>query len=64
MTQLDTLQIGSAATSVTAAAASTVTPHPLQLLAWVVAIAAGIFSIYRGVMADRRALRGKGDNVE
>ena len=55
MTHLDSLQVGGAATSITAAAASIVTPHPLQYLVWIVAIVAGVFSIYRGWAADRRA---------
>ena len=42
MTQLDSLQIGSAATSVTAAAASHIAPHPLQYIVWIVAIVAGV----------------------
>lgn len=56
MTQIDSLQIGSAATSVTAAAASHIAPHPLQYIVWIVAIVAGVFSIYRGWAADRRAI--------
>lgn len=52
MTQFDTLQIGSAATSVAAVTASIVTPHPLQIVSWSVAIIAALYSIYRGVRAD------------
>jgi hypothetical protein len=55
MTHVDTLQVGGAVTSVTAAAASHIAPHPLQYLVWIVAIVAGVFSIYRGWAADRRA---------
>lgn len=55
MTHVDSLQVGGAVTSVTAAAASTIAPHPLQYLVWIVAIVAGVFSIYRGWAADRRA---------
>lgn len=55
MTQFDSLQAGSAVTSVTAATLGHVAPHPLQYVVWIVAIIAGIYSIYRGWSADRRA---------
>lgn len=54
MTHVDSLQMGSAATSVTAAAASVVAPHPLQYVVWAVAIIAGLYSIYRGYTSDKR----------
>jgi hypothetical protein len=56
MTHFDSLQVGSAATSVTAATLGHIAPHPLQYLVWIVAIIAGVFSIYRGWAADRRAI--------
>ena len=62
MTHVDSLQAGSAATSITAAAASVVTPHPLQIAVWVIAILAGVYSIYRGFMSDRRAQQALNTN--
>lgn len=64
MTHVDSLQVGGAVTSVTAAAASTIAPHPLQYLVWIVAIAAGVFSIYRGWAADRKAEKPKCENCQ
>jgi hypothetical protein len=59
MTHFDSLQVGSAVTSATAATAATMMqPHPLQILGWLVAIAAGLFSIYRGWAADRKERNG------
>ena len=54
MTHFDSLQAGSAATSVTAATLGHVAPHPLQYVVWIVAIVAGVYSIYRGWVADNK----------
>lgn len=59
MTHIDSLQAGSAVTSVTAATLGHVAPHPLQYVVWIVAIVAGVYSIYRGWSADRRALKAE-----
>ena len=64
MTNLDSLQVGSAATSVAAATASMVTPHPLQILTWCVAIAAGLYSIWRGIHADYLRERKDDNNAD
>jgi predicted amino acid dehydrogenase len=54
MTHFDSLQVGSAVTSATAATVGHIVPHPLQIAVWIVALAAGLFSLYRGVMAHQR----------
>ena len=64
MTHLDSLQVGGAVTSVTAAAASTIAPHPLQYIAWVVAIIAGMISIYRGLAAQHKQNKQQCEHCE
>lgn len=54
MTHIDSLQAGSAVTSVTAATLGHMAPHPMQYAVWIVAIIAGVYSIYRGVVSERR----------
>lgn len=52
----DSTEIGSTILSGSAAIAGTVIgPHPLQIIAWAVAIAAGLYAIYRGWRAEQRA---------
>lgn len=51
----DSAETGGALLSIGSVVASTVAPHPLQILAWVVAILAGIYAIYRGWKAEKRA---------
>jgi hypothetical protein len=55
MTHFDSLQVGSAATSVTAATLGHMAPHPLQYAVWILAIVSAVYSIYRGWAADRKA---------
>jgi len=52
----DSTEVGSTVLSGASALAGTVlSPHPLQIIAWAVAIIAGLYAIYRGYKAERRA---------
>lgn len=51
----DTAEVFGAYVSGGAVTLSTVAPHPLQIVAWIIAIVAGVFTIYRAVQGEKRA---------
>lgn len=60
----DTAEVTGAMISGGSIAASTALPHPLQIAAWIIAIVAGVFTIYRGFRAEQRAARHEARMIE